>query len=150
MLKIMFRKVFLLCLLSLPACVFAQNFNLNRQDLLDKVWYFVAMKCPDELNNGTDGQFIHYYSSLKLTASNGTNLNYGTYVRHYNDMRDNQQELGVYSITTDEVGNLLLTLKKAKSNTSVQYLVPMVETNHLTLIRNDESEKCKVIYAISL
>jgi hypothetical protein len=65
-------------------------------------------------------------------------------------MRDNPQEMGTYSITTDEVGNLLLTLKKTKSNASVQYIVPMVETNHMTLIRNDENEKCKVIYAISL
>jgi len=146
----MLRKVVLFCLLALPSAVFAQNLNINRADLLDKVWYFVAMKCPDELNNGTDGQFIHYYSSLKLTASNGTNINYGTYVRHYNDMRDNAQEMGTYSITTDEVGNLLLTLKKSKSAAAVQYIVPMVETNHLTLIRNDESEKCKVVYAIAL
>ena len=146
----MFRKVLLFCLLALPSSVFAQNLNINRADLLDKVWYFVAMKCPDELNNGTDGQFIHYYSSIKLTASNGTNINYGTYERHYNDMRDNPRESGTYSITTDEVGNLLLTLKKTKSNVTVQYIVPMVETNHLTLIRNDESEKCKVIYAVSL
>ena len=146
----MLRKILLLCLLALPSIVFAQNLNINRADLLDKVWYFVAMKCPDELNNGTDGQFIHYYSSIKLTATNGTNINYGTYDRHYNDMRDNPKEMGTYSITTDEVGNLLLTLRKAKSTTTVQYIVPMVETNHLTLIRNDESEKCKVIYAISL
>ena len=150
MLKNMLRTVVLFCLLALPASVFAQNRNINRADLLDKVWYFVAMKCPDELNNGTDGQFIHYYSSLKLTASNGTNINYGTYTRHYNDMRDNPKELGTYSITTDEVGNLLLTLKKSKSATPVQYIVPMVETNHMTLIRNDESEKCKVVYAIAL
>ena len=146
----MFRKVLIFCLLALPSIVFAQSVNNNRQDLVDKNWYFVAMKCPDELNNGTDGQFIHYYSSLKLSPTNGTNINYGTYLRHYNDMRDNPQEMGTYSITTDEVGNLLLTLKKTKSNTSVQYIVPMVETNHMTLIRNDENEKCKVIYAISL
>ena len=146
----MLKRFLLVCLMALPGGVFAQNTNMNRADLLDKVWCFVAMKCPDELNNGTDGQFIHYYSNLKLTASNGTNINYGTYTRHYNDMRDNTYETGNYSITTDEVGNLLLTLRKSKSTTEVQYIVSMVEAHHLTLVRNDENEKCKVTYAISL
>ena len=146
----MLRTILLVCLFAMPFSVNAQSSNINRADLLDKKWYFIAMKCPDNLNNGTDGEFIHYYSSLQLTASNGNNVNYGTYVRVYKDMRDNPRETGTYSITTDEVGNLLLTLKRAKTNVIVQYLVPMVETNHLTLIRTDESEKCKVIYAISL
>jgi hypothetical protein len=150
MLKRIFTRVLILFIVALPFGVFAQGPNLNRADLLEKTWYFVAMKCPDNLNNGTDGQFVHFYSSLKLTATNGSNINYGTYERYYNDLRDNPRELGAYSLTTDEVGNLLLTLKKAKSNVSVQYIVPFVETNHLTLIRNDEIEKCKVVYAISL
>ncbi len=150
MIKTMLRTILLVCLFAIPLSVNAQSSNINRADLLDKKWYFIAMKCPDNLNNGTDGEFIHYYSSLQITASNGNNVNYGTYVRVYKDMRDNPRETGTYSITTDEVGNLLLTLKRAKTNVIVQYLVPMVETNHLTLIRTDESEKCKVIYAIAL
>ena len=64
-------------------------------------------------------------------------------------MRDNPKETGSYSLTTDEVGNLVLTLKKNKTGTTAKYMVPMVETNHLTLIRTDDVEKCNITYAIA-
>ena len=144
----------MVCLLALPVSVFAQTNTplpntqpINRYDLLDKTWCFVAMKCPDKI--GSEGQYIHFLSTLKMTATNSNNINYGTYVKTYKDMRDNPKEWGTYSLTTDEVGNLVLTLKKNKTGTTAKYMVPMVETNHLTLIRTDEVEKCNITYAIA-
>ena len=143
----MLKNILLVCLLTLPAAVFAQT--INRTDLLDKTWYFVAMKCPDKVSNTSDGHYIHYFSSLRMTASNANNINYGTYERTFRDVRDNPHELGTYSITTDEVGNVVLTLKKNKTGAISKYTVPMVEANHLTLIRTDEGDKCNVSYAIA-
>jgi hypothetical protein len=40
-------------------------------------------------------------------------------------------------------------LKKNKTGTTAKYMVPMVETSHLTLIRTDEAEKCNITYAIA-
>jgi hypothetical protein len=143
----MLKNLLLVCLLALPASLFAQS--ANRADLLDKTWYFVAVKCSDKVATGHEDQFIHYYSSLKLTASNSNNINYGTYVKTHKDMRDNPNESGTYTLTTDEQGNLILTLKRAKSRATARYNVPMVETNHLTLIRIDQGDKCNVSYAIA-
>jgi hypothetical protein len=67
----------------------------------------------------------------------------------YKDVRDNPRENGTYSITNDEVGNVVLTLKKAKTGTTSKYTIPFVEANHLTLIRVDEGDKCNVSYAIA-
>ena len=105
------------------------------------------MKCPDKI--GAEAHYIHWFSDLKLTVSNSNNLNYGTYVKTYRDVRDNPRETGTYTLTTDEVGNLVLTLKKAKKGTIAKYIVPMVEANHLTLIRLDETEKCNITFAIA-
>jgi len=143
----MLKRILFVCLLALPCSLFAQS--INRADLLDKTWYFVALKCPDKASSGPESQYIHFYSSLRLTAHNGNNINYGTYEKTYKDMRDNPNESGTYSITTDEVGNVILTLKKAKSNKVAKYNVPMVETNHLTLIRIDEGDKCNISYAVA-
>ena len=147
----------LICLMALPAGAFAQlqtenrppdNMNpINRYELLDKTWYFVAMKCPDKI--GAESHYIHFFATLKLTASNNNNINYGTYVKFNKDMSDNPDETGKYSMTTDDLGNLVLTLKKSKSNSTARYFVPMVETNHLTLIRMDEGDKCNISYAIA-
>jgi hypothetical protein len=156
MVKTMLKRILLVCLMALPAGVFAQhmpafppknNEPVNRTELLDKTWHFVGMKCPDKI--GAEAEYIHYFSSLKLTASNVNNINYGTYVKVYRDMRDNALERGQYTLTTDEVGNLVLTLKKNKTGTTAKYMVPMVETSHLTLIRTDEAEKCNITYAIA-
>jgi glutaredoxin-related protein len=152
----MLKRILLVCLLALPAGVFAQHMPafppsnsqpINRYDLLDKTWFFVGMKCPDKI--GAEAQYVHYFSSLKLTASNVNNINYGTYVKTYQDMRDNPLERGTYSLTNDEVGNVVLTLKKSKTGATARYMVPMVETSHLTLIRLDEGEKCNITYAIA-
>lgn len=143
----MLKNILLVCLLAMPAGLFAQT--INRAELLDKTWYFVGMKCQDKVTSTNDGHFISYFSTLKMVASNGNNLNYGTYERNYRDVRDNPHEAGTYSITTDEVGNVVLTLRKAKTGTTAKYTVPMVETNHLTLIRIDEGDKCNTSYAIA-
>ena len=143
----MLKNILLVCLLAMPAGLFAQT--INRTDLLDKTWYFVAMKCPDKVTSTNDGHFINFFSTLKMVASNANNLNYGTYERTYRDVRDNPHEIGTYSITTDEVGNVVLTLKKTKIGTTSKYTVPMVEANHLTLIRTDEGDKCNISYAIA-
>jgi hypothetical protein len=154
MIKNMLKNILLICLLALPATIYAQGQlppsntePINRYELLNKTWYFVAMKCPDKI--GADAHYIHYYSTLKMTESNGNNINYGTYTRIYRDLRESPKETGTYSMNTDEVGNLVLTLKKSKTGTTATYIVPMVETNHLTLIRTDEVEKCNVDYAIA-
>ena len=143
----MLKNILLVCLFALPAGVFAQT--INRSELLDKTWYFVAMKCPDKVNANNDGHYIHYFSTLKMAASNANNINYGTYEKTYRDVRDNPRESGTYSITTDEVGNVVLTLKKRKTGNTSKYTVPMVEANHLTLIRVDEGDKCNTSYAIA-
>ena len=155
MIKKMLEKILLVCLLALPASAFAQYENhvpnnmepINRYELLDKTWYFVAMKCPDKI--GAESHYIHYFSTLKLTVSNSNNINYGTYVKTHRDVRDNPREAGTYSLNTDEVGNVILTLKRNKTGATARYMVPMVETNHLTLIRTDEGDKCNVTYAIA-
>ncbi len=145
--KNMLKNILLVCLLAFSGNLFAQN--INRSELLDKTWYFVAMKCPDKVSNTSDGHFIHFYSTLKMAASNPNNLNYGTYERTYTDVRDNPNEKGTYSITTDEVGNVILTLKKAKTGTTAKYIVPFVEANHITLLRTDDGDKCNVSYGVA-
>lgn len=154
MMKNMLKNLLLVCLLALPAGVYAQgqlppsNMEpINRYELLNKTWYFVAMKCPDKI--GADAHYIHYYCTLEMKENNVNNINYGTYVKIYKDVRDSPKETGTYSMTTDEVGNLVLTLKKSKTGTTAKYMVPMVETNHLTLIRTDDVEKCNINYAIA-
>jgi hypothetical protein len=156
MVKNMLNKILLVCLMALPACAFAQQMEhrpadytlpVNRYQLLDKTWYFVGMKCPDKI--GAEAHYIHYFATLTLTASNVNNVNYGTYVKFNRDMSDNPDETGKYSMATDEFGNLVLTLKKNKTGTTAKYMVPMVEANHLTLIRTDEGDKCNISYAIA-
>ena len=143
----MLKNILLVCLLAMTTGVFAQN--IDRKELLDKTWYFVGMKCQDKVTSTNDGHYIHYFCTLKMVASNGNNQNYGTYEKTYKDVRDNPNEKGTYAITTDEVGNVVLTLKKAKTGTTSKYNVPMVENNHLTLIRVDEGDKCNTSYAIA-
>jgi len=154
MTKNMLNKILLFCLMAMPAGVFAQTLTpdpnmlpVNRYQLLDKTWDFVAMKCPDKV--GANDHYVHFFLTLKLTASNVNNINYGTYVKEYLDVRDNPKETGKYTLTTDEVGNLVLTLTRNKTQTTSKYMVPMVETNHLTLIRTDEGDKCNITYAIA-
>lgn len=155
MMKNMIHKMLLVCIMALPVSVFAQQENkvpdnmnpINRYELLDKTWYFVAMKCPDKI--GSQTHHIHYFMTLKLTVTNANNINYGTYEKYNRDMSDNPMEKGTYSLTNDEVGNVILTLKRTKTGTSSRYIVPMVEANHLTLIRTDEGDKCNISYAIA-
>lgn len=154
MIKNMLRNILLLCIMVMPFCASAQNSsNINRKDLLDKTWYFLAQKCPpaDKDNAGGNGesQVIRYSSNLKMTASNVNNINHGNYVRMYKDNRDNPRERGTYAITTDDAGNVLLVLKKAKTDEVTSYQVAMVETNHMTLVRTDGKESCNVFYAIA-
>jgi len=155
MLKNMLKNIFMVCLMTLPFAAMAQrppfppsnSEPIKRLELFDKTWYFVGMKCPDKI--GDETQYINWFSTLQLTVSNSNNVNYGTYVRTYRDMRDNPRETGTYTITNDEVGNVVLTLKKSRQGTTAKYLIPMVETHHLTLIRTDEVEKCNITYAIA-
>jgi hypothetical protein len=155
MVKTMLRTILLVCLAALPAGVFAQVENkppnnlepINRYELLDKTWDFIATKCPDKI--GAEAHYIQFFATLRLSVHNPNNINYGTYVKAYRDMRDNPRETGTYSLTSDEVGNIILTLKRYKTNTTERYMVSMVETNHLTLIRTDDADKCNVIYAIA-
>lgn len=155
MMKNMLKQILFACLLALPAGVYAQNearlpdnmSPINRYELLEKTWHFIAMKCPDKI--GAESQYIHYFSSLTLTVSNANNINYGTYEKSYKDVRDNPDEKGTYSLTSDDVGNVVLTLKKNRTGTVMRYMVPMVSTNHLTLIRTDEGDKCNITYAVA-
>jgi hypothetical protein len=158
MTKNMLKRILLMCLVvALPAGVFAQIPLLNRppdntqpimrHELLEKTWYFVAMKCPDKI--GAETHQIRYFMTLQLTVTNANNINYGTYVKVTRDQSDNPRETGTYSLTSDEVGNVVLTLKKKKSNTTATYVVPLVEANHLTLIRTDGEDKCNISYAIA-
>ncbi|NDC40843.1 MAG: hypothetical protein EBZ77_04705 [Chitinophagia bacterium] len=152
MMKNLLKNTLLATLLTVSATAFAQNTTqntINRKELLDKTWNFVAMKCPDKVSANSDGIYVHYLSSLKMNASNMNNINYGTYEKIYMDARDNRLEKGTYSITTDEVGNVVLTLKKARTGTTAKYIVPFVEANHLTLIRIDDVDKCNISYAVA-
>jgi len=150
----MLNKILLVCLLALPTGAFAQTLTVdpntlpvNRYQLLDKTWDFVAMKCPDKA--GADDHYIHHFLTLKMTASNVNNINYGTYTKVYLDVRDNPKETGKYTLTTDDVGNLIMTLNANKTGVTAKYMVSMVEANHLTLIRKDDGEKCNITYAIA-
>lgn len=151
----MLKNIFVLCLMALPFISSAKRLPfppsntepINKLELFDKTWYFVGMKCPDKI--GDEAHYIHWFSTLNLTVSNANNVNFGTYVKVYRDLRDNPKETGTYTLTTDEVGNVILTLKAERSGETAHYLVPMVETHHLTLIRTDSEEKCNVNYAIA-
>jgi hypothetical protein len=155
MIKNMLKNIFLICLMAISFEAMAQKppfppsntDPINRYDLFDKTWYFVGMKCPDKI--GSEAHYIHWFSTLQLTVSNSNNVNFGTYVKTHRDMRDNPSETGTYTLSSDEVGNVILTLKKSKKGTIARYLIPMVETHHLTLIRIDDTEKCNVTYAIA-
>lgn len=158
MLKIMFNKILFVCLLALPTCTFAQIIGaenrppsntvpINRYDLMDKTWYFVGTKCPDKI--GAETHYIHYSMTLRLTPGNVNNINYGTYKEFHRDMGDSPNETGKYSITTDDVGNVVLTLKKDKSKMTAVYNIPTVDANFLKLIRIDEGDKCNIAYAIA-
>lgn len=147
------------CLMAIPASgAFAQVIGvenrppstsdpINRYQLLDKTWYFVATKCPDKI--GAETHMIHYFMTLRLTATNANNINYGVYKKFNRDMSESPNETGRYSITTDDIGNVVLELKKDKSRQTARYNIPFVETNHLTLIRTDEGDKCNIWYAIA-
>lgn len=153
----MIYKILLCLLVTLPMGAFAQTqmdarlpdnmYPINRYELLDKTWYFVAMKCPDKI--GSETHHIHYFMTLHLQYSNANNINYGTYVKYNRDVSDNPRETGTYSLTSDENGNVVLTLKVKKTGATAKYVVPMVEANHLTLIRTDEGDKCNISYAIA-
>jgi hypothetical protein len=105
------------------------------------------MKCPDKI--GAETQDIRYFSTLQLTVSNSNNINYGTYVRKFKDVRDNPKETGSYSLNMDDAGNVTLTLKRSRTGATSRYIVQMVETNHLTLIRTDDGDKCNISYAVA-
>ena len=158
MMKKIFQKILFVCLTAIPVLAFAQipqvenrppnnTEPINRYELLDKTWYFVATKCPDKI--GAESHYIHYFMTLTLTVTNVNNINYGTYKKFNRDLSESPNETGRYSITTDDVGNVVLTLRKAKSNMTAKYNIPMVEANHLTLIRLDEGDKCNISYAIA-
>ncbi len=157
MMNNMLKKILFVCLMALPAGAFAQlgmesrppsnTEPINRYELLDKTWYFVATKCPDKI--GAETHYIHYSMTLKMSPTNANNINYGTYKKFTRDMSESPNETGKYSLTTDDAGNVVLTLKKDKSKMVAKYNVPFVEANHLTLIRIDEGDKCNIAYAIA-
>ncbi len=154
MIKNMLNRILLICLFALPVGAFAQTLTpdpnmlpVNRYALLNKTWDFVAMKCPDK--TGAEDHYIHHFMTLHLTERNVNNINYGTYVLVRMDVSDSPRETGKYSLTTDDVGNLILTLTKDKTNVVAKYMVSMVEAHHLTLIRKDDAEKCNISYAIA-
>ncbi len=155
MVKNMIKNILLTCLMAFPMVAMAQKppfppsntDPINRYELFDKEWCFVGMKCPDKLES--EAHYIKWFATLQLTVSNANNLNFGTYVKTYRDMRDNPREKGTYTLTSDEVGNVVLTLKKDKVGTTAKYMIPMVETHHLTLMRIDNEEKCNITYAIA-
>ena len=157
MMNNMLKKILFVCLMALPAGAFAQlgmenrppsnTEPINRYELLDKTWYFVATKCPDKI--GAETHYIHYSMTLKMTPTNANNINYGTYKKFTRDMSESPNETGKYSLNTDDAGNVVLTLKKDKSKIVAKYNVPFVEANHLTLIRIDDGDKCNIAYAIA-
>lgn len=121
----------------------------NKNDLLNKTWRIMAMKCPEELSNANDpDQYVHYYGTLRLTPTNVQTANYGTYVRITRDRSDNPVEKGTYSLITDEFGGTRLILK-SKGNEDVTYRVELVYPNHLTLVNMGDNAKCKFTYAIA-
>lgn len=154
----MFRKILFVCLMALSAATaFAQvgaenrppsnTEPINRYDLLDKTWYFIATKCPDKI--GAETHYLHYFMTLRFTVTNPNNINYGTYKKFNRDVSESPNETGKYSITTDDVGNVVLTLKKDKSKMVARYNIPFVSSNYLTLIRIDEGDKCNISYAVA-
>jgi hypothetical protein len=144
MIKKQLAHTLFVCLLAMPIFSLAQT--VDRAELLDKTWYFVAVKC-DKM--GSPDQFIRYYESLKLATNNPNITNYGWYERVYRDQRDNPKEFGTFALNVDETNGLVLTLKKRRTGEATQYKVVMVEANHLTLFRIDGSDKCRTSYAIA-
>ena len=145
----MYKKLLLVFLMALPAALYAQS-NGTRADIVNKKWRIVAMKCPEQHSDANDeDQFVHYYSSLKLTpANNYTSNDYGSYVKVHKDVRDNPKETGTYKFTTAQDGATLLALKP-KKGMACEYRVELVHGTYLTLINMAQDEKCKVSYAIA-
>lgn len=132
---------------------FAQKASGNIDDLVNRTWYILAMKCPGEVKYGggtNHDKYMRYYFSLELKPNVAGNLHYGSYTRVATDMDTDPRQTGKYSITTDESGLPILTLTNSK-NQATQYSFKVLDENHLTLSRLSESkdDKCNVHYAIA-
>jgi len=136
-----------LCLLATPALK-AQTMG-DKAMLVNKTWRFVAMKCPQAMNNAANpDEFVHYYYTLTLKPANSQNMNYGEYVKLNRDLSDNPVERGTYSITSDDVNGVRIVFKPNKSKTTKEYRVETVLANYLTLINLSDNDKCKIAYAV--
>ena len=124
---------------------------VNLDQLVNKKWYILAMKCPGgvEIPNHKS-TFMHYYFSLELKPAIYNNLTNGTYIKISTDEDTNPRQEGKYKIYMDDLGRTILTLSP-KSGKPILYSIKVVDENYLTLIRISESneDRCRVHYAIA-
>lgn len=144
----LYKQVLIIVLLLMPAMLFAQN-QQDRSKLVNKIWHVVAMRCNGQYADSSyaNDAYIHYYSSLKLTQVVYNNVNYGTYEYLSRDQQDNPRETGQYSLSTDDAGATLLTLKTMDGRQRV-YRIEVTD-HYLTLYSMNDDDKCKVSYAVA-
>lgn len=124
---------------------------VNLDQLVNKKWYILAMKCPGgvEVRN-QKSTFMQYYFSLELKPSIYNNFTTGSYIKFTTDEDTNPKQDGVYKIFMDELGRTLLTLAPKHGKPTI-YTIKVVDENYLTLIRISDSDedRCRIHYAIA-
>ena len=124
---------------------------VNLDQLVNKKWYILAMKCPGgvEVPN-QKSTFMQYYFSLELKPSLYNNFTSGSYIKFTTDADTNPKQEGAYKIAMDEMGRTIMTLNP-KHGKPVIYTIKVVDENYLTLIRISDSDedKCRIHYAVA-
>lgn len=142
--------VLVFIILSIPGQLKAIE-PVNLDQLVNKKWYILAMKCPGgvEIPN-PKSTFMQYYFSLELKPAVYNNFTIGGYVKITTDEDTDPRQEGHYKIYMDDIGRTVLTLSPVRGK-PVSYTIKVVDENYLTLIRISESDedRCRIHYAIS-
>jgi hypothetical protein len=142
--------VFAFTVILFPTSVFGID-PVNLDQLVNKKWYILAMKCPGgvEVPN-QKSTFMQYYFSLELKPAVYNNFTSGSYIKFNTDEDTNPRQEGNYKIFMDDLGRTLMTLTP-KHGKQVVYSIKVVDENYLTLIRISESDedRCRIHYAIA-
>lgn len=123
-------------------------------DLFNKTWYILAMKCPGGIQTGSGIQkdiYMQYYFSIELKPEMYNSYTYGTYTKIMNDESPNPETHGDYKFEKVENGLPTITLIPKDGGEKQVFSVKLLDGNHLTLVRISESDnsRCRVHYAFA-
>lgn len=140
----------ILFLFLLPIGASAQSGKLG--DIYNRLWFIIAMKCPDEdmsRVNQSD-EFASYYFTLRWEPTNLNSAEQGRFEKVWRDIIEGQREEGHYVLTARSLNEGRLVLDTGHG-TKKEYIIRMADQNHLTLtlVTNDPTERCRVFYAVA-